>query len=111
MSAPAAVPEIAVDRLAEQLPGGVRIVDVREVNEYVAGHVPGAVLVPLGTVPDRLDAFDGDGPVYVVCRSGARSGRACEYLRQYGYDAINVAGGTLAWIDAGHAVVEGDSPT
>ena len=62
---------------------------------------PGAVLVPLATVPDNVDAFRGDGPVYVICRSGGRSMKACEYVAAQGLEPVNVAGGTLAWIDSG----------
>jgi rhodanese-related sulfurtransferase len=68
------------------------------------------VLVPLGTVAAHVDAFRGDGPTYVICRSGARSMRACELVAAEGVDAVNVAGGTLAWIDSGRDVVEGDQP-
>jgi rhodanese-related sulfurtransferase len=96
-----AIPEISVDDLAEQLAAGARLVDVREPGEYAAGHVPGAVLVPLATVPDNVDAFRGDGPVYVICRSGGRSMKACEYVAAQGLEPVNVAGGTLAWIDSG----------
>ena len=92
------VPQIAVDELAARHGDGAVIVDVRMPDEYAAVHVPGAVLIPLPEVPDR------DVPVYVICRSGARSQRASEYLRPLGIDAHNVSGGTLAWIDAGLAV-------
>jgi rhodanese-related sulfurtransferase len=102
--------EVGADELAAALSGGARLIDVREPNEYVAGHVPGAVLVPLGTVADQVDAFRGDGPTYVICRSGARSMRACELVAAEGVDAVNVAGGTLAWMDSGRDVVEGDQP-
>lgn len=78
---------------------GVTIVDVREPDEYAAGHVPGAVNVPLSTVPEHLDAFD-EG-CYVVCQAGGRSAKAVAYLAQQGIPAHNVAGGTGAWISAG----------
>ena len=55
--------------------------------------------------PTSVDVFRGDGAVYVVCRSGARSMRACEFLAQQGITAINVAGGTLDWVAGGRAVV------
>jgi rhodanese-related sulfurtransferase len=102
--------EVGADELDAALAGGALLIDVREPNEYVAGHVPGAVLVPLGAVADRVDAFRSDGPTYVICRSGARSMRACEHVAAQGVEAINVAGGTLAWIDSGRDVVEGDQP-
>jgi rhodanese-related sulfurtransferase len=105
------VPEIDVDQLAERLQAGGRVVDVREPDEYVDGHVPGAVLVPLGTVPDHVDAFTGDGPTYVICKSGGRSMRACEFLADQGIEVVNVAGGTMAWIASGKDVVGGDQPS
>ncbi len=103
-------PEVDVTEFSGLVSAGARVVDVRQPDEYVEGHVPGAVLVPLASVPDHPESFEGGGPVYVVCRSGARSLSAVEYLRSQGVDAINVSGGTLAWIEAGNAVVIGDSP-
>lgn len=79
----------------------VRLVDVREAQEWEDGHVPYAVHVPLGTVPDQLDRFDGE-PTYVICRSGVRSASACEFAIARGRNAVNVAGGMLAWVAAGH---------
>lgn len=96
--------EVSVDELAELLEQGAPLVDVREPDEYAAGRVPGGVLVPLATVPDHLDAFRDDGPTYVICRSGARSMRACEFVAAQGREVVNVAGGTLAWIDSGRPV-------
>jgi rhodanese-related sulfurtransferase len=104
------VPEVSVDELAIHLDAGARLVDVREHSEYVAGHVPGAILVPLSSVPDHPHVFEGPGPVYLVCRTGARSGRACEYLNQLGHHTVNVAGGTMAWVGSGRPVVEGELP-
>lgn len=101
------VQEISVDELADRLAAGARLVDVREPDEYEQARVPDGVLVPLGTVPDRIDAFRGDGTTYVICRSGARSRQACEYLVERGIDVANVAGGTLAWIASGRDVAAG----
>ena len=108
------VQEIDVEQLAERLEHGGRLVDVREHDEYTDGHVPGAVLVPLGTVPDHLDAFTGGGTTYVICRSGARSMRACEHVAALGLtdvEVVNVAGGTLAWVASGRETVGGDQPS
>jgi rhodanese-related sulfurtransferase len=99
-----AISEISVDELAEQLATGSRLVDVREHDEFEDGHVPGAVHVPLGTVADNVGVFRGEGPTYVICRSGGRSLRACEFLAGQGVEAVNVAGGTLAWQLSGRAV-------
>lgn len=104
------IPEIEADELARRRDeGAVHLVDVREPDEYVAGHVPGAVLVPLGEVPDRVDEFRSDGTTYVICRSGARSMRACEFLATQGVDVANVAGGTMAWVESGRPVDTGDA--
>lgn len=106
-----AIQEISVDELEAALVAGSRVVDVRETVEYLDGHVPGAVLVALGTVPDNVAAFQGEGPTYIICKSGARSMRACEFLAEQGVEAVNVLGGTTAWIISGRPVVEGDQPT
>lgn len=103
--------EISTAELEVLLATGARLIDVRESDEYTAGHVPGAVHIALGTVPDHVDAFRGDGPAYVICRSGARSMRACEYLAQEGVEAVNIAGGTLDWVAGGRPVITGMSPT
>jgi rhodanese-related sulfurtransferase len=102
---PVTVKEISVQELASLGPSA-SVVDVREPHEWEAGHIGHAVLVPLGAVPDNVGAFSG-GPTYVVCRSGARSGRACEFLMAQGLDVVNVAGGMLAWADAGLDIATG----
>ena len=104
------IPEIDVDELAARLDAGGVLFDVREPAEYDEAHVTGAVLVPLATVPDEVDQFRRPGPVYVICRSGGRSGKAVELLRTEGIDAVNVAGGTLAWLATGRPHVTGSAP-
>jgi rhodanese-related sulfurtransferase len=99
-----AIHEITVDELAERLASGSRLVDVREPREFDAGHVPGAVHVPYATVPDNVERFRGEGPTFVICRSGGRSLRVCEFLSDRGVEAVNVAGGTLAWQLSGRTV-------
>lgn len=101
------IEEISVDELAERLAAGARLIDVREPGEYEEVRVPGALLVPLGTVPDQLGAFRGDGPAYVICRSGGRSLKACEFAAAQGIEAVNVAGGTLAWVASGRETASG----
>lgn len=102
--------EITVEDLAILLAGGARLVDVRTPEEYTSGHVPGAVSVPLATVPENLAAFAGDGPVHVICKVGGRSMSACAYLIDHGLEVVNVAGGTDAWIMSGRDVVTGEDP-
>jgi len=101
------VPAIDIATLRTKLEEGAPLVDVREPDEYEAGHAPGARLVPLGEVPERLGEVPADETVYVICKSGGRSAKAVEHLRANGIDAVNVAGGTLAWIEAGHPVETG----
>jgi rhodanese-related sulfurtransferase len=102
-----AIAEITVDELADLLATDARLIDVREPSEYEEAHVPGAMLVPLGTVPDQVDAFRGDGPTYVICRSGARSMKACELVADHGVEVVNVAGGTMAWVMSGRDYATG----
>ena len=97
-----------MDELARlvDVSSNVRLIDVREDSEYEIGHVPGAVHIPLGHIVDRAGELL-DGPWHMICRSGARSMKACEQLAPLGIDVTNVAGGTEGWIDAGYAVDQG----
>jgi rhodanese-related sulfurtransferase len=101
------VPEVSVDELAEAREEGAPLIDVREPDEYAAFHVPGAVPIPLNQVVDRVDEVTRDGPVYVICLTGARSAKAVAWYRTRGIDARNVAGGTKAWAEAGRPVERG----
>ncbi|HEX9992833.1 MAG TPA: rhodanese-like domain-containing protein [Acidimicrobiales bacterium] len=106
------LPQIDVATLADRLAGGGYLLDVRQPDEYRDdGHIAGAHLVPLGEVADRAAEVPTDRPVYVICRSGARSARAVQFLRAQGVDAVNVTGGMLAWADGGERPVRtGDQP-
>ncbi|CAN5905517.1 hypothetical protein BH23ACT2_BH23ACT2_26490 [soil metagenome] len=104
------VPEINIDEAARRHSADTPVLDVREPEEYVDGHVPGAVLMPLATVADRVGEVPTDREVLVICKSGGRSAKAAEHLRAQGVNAVNVAGGTQGWIDAGHRVATGDEP-
>ncbi len=106
-----ALGEIDTDGFADRVADGARVIDVREPDEYVAGHVPGAESIPLGTVVEHLDRFSAEGTTYVICKSGGRSMRACELAASQGYDVVNVTGGTSAWILSGRETITGDSPT
>lgn len=107
---PVETPEIGIDQLAEAVRGGAAIIDVREPHEYVAGHVPGAVLIPMRQLPGQTTALDRQAPVYVVCASGNRSATMTGFLRAAGFDAYSVAGGTSEWARSGRPVVGGHAP-
>ena len=103
-------PEITVTQLADVLRTGGALVDVREAVEYVDGHVPGAVLMPMGRLPSRLDDLDKAEPVYVVCASGNRSAAMTDFLNAAGFRALSVADGTSGWVRSGRDVVTGARP-
>jgi rhodanese-related sulfurtransferase len=96
---PEVEPEVVADLNAQ---GTVTVIDVREDWEYEAGHVPGAMLIPLGALKERVDEVSTDATVILVCRSGNRSGQAYRYLRQQGFENVhNMTGGMIAWEAAG----------
>ena len=104
------LPRVAVSDLSDD----ATILDVREPDEWAAGHAPGAIHIPLGELPARLaelaDAGAGAGTVAVTCRGGGRSSRAVAWLSQQGYDVANLDGGMKAWQAAGKPMVaDGDA--
>ncbi len=101
------IPEIDVIELAARREAGAPLIDVREADEYRDAHVVGAHHIPLGEVVDRISEVPIDGTVYVICARGGRSAKAVEHYRSQGIDAVNVAGGTLAWIEAGQPTDQG----
>ena len=81
-----------------------RVIDVREPGEFAGdlGHIEGAELVPLATLPDAARTWPRDAELVVVCRSGARSGRAAQVLKELGFErVVNMSGGMTAWNAAG----------
>ncbi len=99
--------EVQIEDLERARTEGARVIDVRESDEYAAGHVPGAELMPLGIVPVRLHDLPKDQTLYVICASGGRSAQAADLLEQAGLDALSVAGGTKAWLSSGRPVETG----
>ena len=93
----ASIPAITLS----DLPADVVLLDVREDDEWAAGHAPGAVHVPMGEIAARLDELPDESPIYVVCRVGGRSARVTEYLNASGWDAVNVVEGMAGWERAG----------
>ncbi|QGG56574.1 rhodanese-like domain-containing protein [Paenibacillus sp. B01] len=76
----------------------INLVDVREDEEWEDGHIAEARHVALSRLQESMDELrPEDGTIWLICRSGARSGRACDYLNAIGYDAVNVEGGMLSW--------------
>ena len=110
---PFEVPTVSVD----DLPADAVVLDVREDEEWVAGHIEGAVHVPMNRVPgaaaDDPEAVPADQPIVVVCKVGARSAAVTAWLGRNGYDAWNLSGGMLAWVRAGRPMVSetGSPPT
>ena len=104
------VSEIDVEALAKLHADGATVIDVRNPDEYESGHVPGARLIPLPEVAERVDEVPEGEPVYVICAMGGRSHKAAEFFRANGIDAVNVAGGTKAWIEADQPTNTGMEP-
>ena len=86
--------------------GAVRVLDVREDSEFRAGHVPGAIHVPVKRLPERVAKLKRDKPYAVICASGSRSRGATSYLLDNGFEgAVTVTGGTSAWARSGRPIV------
>lgn len=81
------------------------VLDVREDYEWDAGHIEGALHIPVDQIPARLDELDPDDDVHVICRTGGRSFRVTEWLVANGYSAVNVSGGMDAWVEASKPMV------
>jgi rhodanese-related sulfurtransferase len=96
-----AIAEIEVAAVGEVLSAGALLLDVREPEEWDAGHAPGAHHVPLGQLPDRMGELDPARRVVVICRSGNRSALATEWLATAGFDAANLVGGMQEWAHFG----------
>jgi rhodanese-related sulfurtransferase len=101
MNHPHAVPEV----MSADLPHGAFLLDVREDDEWAAGHAPDAVHVRLGELGSRVDELPRDREVYVICRTGNRSAYATQALTAGGLNAINVADGMTGWAVAGRPMI------
>ncbi|MNN03935.1 putative adenylyltransferase/sulfurtransferase MoeZ [compost metagenome] len=73
------------------------MVDVREPAEWEEGHIAGAKHIPLGQIGERMNEINPEQETIVICRSGNRSGLACELLSERGYSVVNMVGGMMAW--------------
>ncbi len=91
--------------MSKDLPGGIYLLDVREDDEWTAGHAPDAVHIPMGKLNERAAEIPQDREVYVICRSGARSAYASQALAGAGWRPVNVADGMTGWAVAGRPMV------
>jgi rhodanese-related sulfurtransferase len=102
--------EVDLEQFEAAHAAGAAVLDVRNPDEYVAGHVAGAILIPLGELVVRQDEIPAGDPLYVICAVGGRSLVAAQALVEAGYRAVSVAGGTRGWIERGGLVVTGERP-
>ena len=101
-------PEITAIEAKRMADDGALLLDVREDDEWAAGHAPDAVHIALGNLQAEHTAIPNDRPIVAICRVGGRSQRATVALRDIGYDIVNMTGGMRAWAEAGQPVVTDD---
>ncbi|RUL48615.1 rhodanese-like domain-containing protein [Lysinibacillus antri] len=91
--------EISAKEVQQRIENGeqLNLIDVREVDEVQAGHIPGITNIPLGLLEFRSHELDKNKPYIMVCRSGGRSGQATHYLQSQGFDVTNMTGGMMSW--------------
>lgn len=91
--------EVTAKEVQQRLANGekLNLIDVREVDEVQAVHIPGITHIPLGLLEFRTHELDKNIPYIMVCRSGGRSGQATKYLQSQGFDVTNMTGGMLSW--------------
>jgi rhodanese-related sulfurtransferase len=104
---PGDIPTVTV----ADVPAEAVVLDVREPEEWTAGHIEGARHVPMFQVPQHVslsEDLSSEVPIVVVCKMGGRSAQVTAWLNQHGYDAVNLDGGMLAWTSAGRPMVSED---
>lgn len=95
--------------LEEKRRAGSQLVDVREVDEYEGGHIPGALNIPLSGLLERMDEVQNNA--VLICASGNRSSQAAHYLASHGKQGLmNLTGGTFGWVRQGRQIKAGDQP-
>ena len=99
-------------RMVQDRRGELQILDVREDEEWAAGHIDGAVHIPLGQLPERIGELDEERPVVTVCRSGGRATKAADLLTSSGRRAAVMDGGMQRWAREGlpSSAADGSSP-
>jgi rhodanese-related sulfurtransferase len=93
--------EVSPEEGYRRFEGGALLLDVREADEWEAGHADGATWLPMTALGERQGEIPTDREIVVICRSGARSARVTAALRAGGRDAVNLGGGSMAWVAAG----------
>jgi len=90
---------IQPEELLTKLDAGetIHMIDVREADEVATGIIPGAEHIPLGLVEFKYQDLDKNKEYVIICRSGGRSGKACQFLEEQGFDVTNMSGGMLEW--------------
>lgn len=101
-------PEITAEEAKQRADDGALLLDVREADEWIAGHAPDAVHIALGDLQAEYTSLPKDRPIVAICRVGGRSQRATVALREIGYDVVNMTGGMRAWDAAGQPIVTDD---
>jgi rhodanese-related sulfurtransferase len=99
---------IDVAAAVELLQNGALLLDVREDDEWEAGHAPDATHIRLSEVPDTFESLSKERPIVCVCRAGGRSARAAAFLSEQGFTTYNLDGGMNAWYTADQTVVTND---
>jgi rhodanese-related sulfurtransferase len=97
--------DVQAEVMSADLPSGVFLLDVREDDEWAAGHAPDAVHVRLSELAAHTEEIPRDREVYVICRSGARSAYAAQALAGAGWNTVNVADGMTGWAVAGRLMI------
>jgi rhodanese-related sulfurtransferase len=102
------VPQVGAEEAARLVRDGAFLLDVREPDEWLAGHAAAATHIPLGSIPDRTAELPVGTTIVAVCRVGGRSQQAAAFLLAKGIEAVNLAGGMKAWAAAGLDVITDD---
>jgi len=104
-SVPVSAVQVTPVAAEDLINAGAVVIDVREEDEWSAGHAPQALLLPMGQAEARIGEVESDRPAVVVCRTGGRSNTITQLLTTHGINAVNLAGGMRAWEQAGLPVV------
>jgi rhodanese-related sulfurtransferase len=102
---PTPIPEITAEEADQLLASGAFLLDVREDEEWAAGHAPAAVHIPMGAVAERTGEIPGGQVVVCICRAGGRSLTVANVLAELGFEVRNLTGGMQAWESTGRPVV------